>query len=219
MQDVEESKELPATTKKKEPADVAMPPSDALPASRQVDAGSPSPDAASAAAFDLSSVVAAAASASPPPPAAAAAATVIDADEVVAAEGNFGSESKYDRLHHLLDKTSLFSQFLSERMPARFTAINKQQAAATAVNDGSTASSTKKRDHLAERAASLKALLPAKTDLALHSFQVSGVDWLISLYENGLNGILADEMVSGAKCAVSKMTDSMESFFASGNAS
>ena len=35
--------------------------------------------------------------------------------------------------------------------------------------------------------------------MVLHIFntlQIRGLNWLISLYENGLNGILADEMVS-----------------------
>lgn len=29
----------------------------------------------------------------------------------------------------------------------------------------------------------------------MRDYQLVGLDWLISLYENGLNGILADEMV------------------------
>lgn len=29
----------------------------------------------------------------------------------------------------------------------------------------------------------------------LRDYQVRGLNWLISLYENGINGILADEMV------------------------
>lgn len=30
----------------------------------------------------------------------------------------------------------------------------------------------------------------------MRDYQVRGLNWLISLYENGINGILADEMVS-----------------------
>jgi len=30
----------------------------------------------------------------------------------------------------------------------------------------------------------------------LRDYQVRGLNWMISLYENGVNGILADEMVS-----------------------
>ena len=29
----------------------------------------------------------------------------------------------------------------------------------------------------------------------MRDYQIQGLNWLISLYENGINGILADEMV------------------------
>lgn len=32
----------------------------------------------------------------------------------------------------------------------------------------------------------------------MRDYQVRGLNWLISLYENGINGILADEMVCTA---------------------
>jgi len=42
----------------------------------------------------------------------------------------------------------------------------------------------------------LQALLPLiKGDL--REYQLAGVTWLISLYQNGLNGILADQMGLG----------------------
>lgn len=175
----------------------------------------PSDEASSAAAAAgaSSSSAAAAPSSSPPPsasptlssapsspcasaePAAAAAASSHphpppDADELVAAEGNFAAESKYERLHHLLDQTSLFSKFLSERMPARYDA---SKAAGSAASSGAAAAGgSPSKPQLADRTSSLKALLPANSGLELHSFQIVGIDWLISLYENGLNGILAD---------------------------
>lgn len=34
----------------------------------------------------------------------------------------------------------------------------------------------------------------------LRDYQVRGLNWLISLYENGINGILADEMVCMGTC-------------------
>lgn len=30
----------------------------------------------------------------------------------------------------------------------------------------------------------------------MRDYQIRGLNWLISLYENGINGILADEMVN-----------------------
>ena len=41
-------------------------------------------------------------------------------------------------------------------------------------------------------------LIAIKIDIingSLRDYQVRGLNWLISLYENGINGILADEMV------------------------
>jgi SNF2 family DNA or RNA helicase len=32
----------------------------------------------------------------------------------------------------------------------------------------------------------------------LREYQLQGLNWLIHLYDNGINGILADEMVRGA---------------------
>lgn len=32
----------------------------------------------------------------------------------------------------------------------------------------------------------------------MRDYQIRGLNWMISLYENGINGILADEMVSHA---------------------
>jgi hypothetical protein len=33
----------------------------------------------------------------------------------------------------------------------------------------------------------------------MRDYQVRGLNWMISLYENGINGILADEMVRKLK--------------------
>ena len=38
----------------------------------------------------------------------------------------------------------------------------------------------------------------------MRDYQIRGLNWMISLYENGINGILADEMVS-IKCIVNGM--------------
>ena len=39
----------------------------------------------------------------------------------------------------------------------------------------------------------------------MRDYQVRGLNWLISLYENGINGILADEMVPTAPPQRSQM--------------
>ena len=42
----------------------------------------------------------------------------------------------------------------------------------------------------------------------MRDYQIRGLNWMISLYENGINGILADEMVSrtGSLCVSSTAT-------------
>ncbi len=130
---------------------------------------------------------------------------------------NLMTTEKYERLHHLLDKTSLFSKFLAERMPSRYQPLHP----ATANNSDST--NTQTNQHInhtmtSSRYTEIQQLVdlhqkthhqdehdtnkknknntdstPAKK-VKLHIFQMIGIDWLISLYENGLNGILADEV-------------------------
>ncbi len=39
----------------------------------------------------------------------------------------------------------------------------------------------------------------------MRDYQIRGLNWMISLYENGINGILADEMVSGSETTIMYM--------------
>jgi len=36
----------------------------------------------------------------------------------------------------------------------------------------------------------------------MRDYQVQGLNWMISLHHNGINGILADEMVSHPECSL-----------------
>jgi len=36
----------------------------------------------------------------------------------------------------------------------------------------------------------------------MRDYQVRGLNWMISLYENGINGILADEMVTNSAALI-----------------
>ena len=47
----------------------------------------------------------------------------------------------------------------------------------------------------------MQALLPLVQG-ELRAYQLAGVTWLISLYQNGLNGILADQMGLGKTVSV-----------------
>jgi SWI/SNF-related matrix-associated actin-dependent regulator of chromatin subfamily A member 5 len=40
----------------------------------------------------------------------------------------------------------------------------------------------------------------------MRDYQIDGLNWMIQLYENGVNGILADEMVMQLACAQSCLT-------------
>jgi ATP-dependent DNA helicase len=110
------------------------------------------------------------------------------------------SSSAIANLDCLLDKASIFSKFLHERIhesllqtPAPDPSASKKRPAAQ------DATSKKKRAVAAPSADPCATSLPtAFRDISkLRDYQVAGIKWLISLYENGLNGILADEMGLG----------------------
>jgi len=114
-------------------------------------------------------------------------------------------EQNMKRLNFLLDRTSLYSKFLSDKMKNP-TNQEKEQPR----------KGKKKRKQ--EENASFKEKLDEEiktledADVSLQSsfaqpklvsggemrpYQLAGLEWLVSLYENGLNGILADEMGLG----------------------
>ena len=99
-------------------------------------------------------------------------------------------ESKYTNLNALLDQTTIYSKFLAEQM-----------------EDGVMPGEAEPKKKKAKKAASKEAskeevqsetqkLLPLMT-AELREYQLKGVKWLIALYQNGLNGILADQMGLG----------------------
>lgn len=116
------------------------------------------------------------------------------AAERMAAGGDAGgtqenlSKDKFNELNHLLDQSALFTDFLSEQMT---NVENKVQGA----------SATKKRKVMARSDEDLMKeqteLMPLLTGGALREYQLKGVKWMIALWQNGLNGILADQMGLG----------------------
>ncbi|GAX75958.1 hypothetical protein CEUSTIGMA_g3401.t1 [Chlamydomonas eustigma] len=115
---------------------------------------------------------------------------------------------KFNALEQLLNTSELYSKFLSEQLKdveARTDAEATTTAAATAAakkaatNPG--AKRTRKGAAKAEEAAK-KELTPTQKLLPLlnadlRDYQLKGVKWLTSLWSNGLNGILADQMGLG----------------------
>jgi len=98
-------------------------------------------------------------------------------------------DKKFKQLDALLDQTTIYSQFLSEQMDTLDEEVDA---------DGNPTGVKKKKKKMteAEELAATKAFLPLMSG-SMRDYQLKGVKWLISLYQNGLNGILADQMGLG----------------------
>ena len=118
------------------------------------------------------------------------------------------SSGRYAQLNKLLDQTSLYSRFLSERMPTRYqhsmklftSSSDRRRARTTRASSPTPSSAASSSPAPAEsvsdaRFTSLNGLVAQGRSLFM--YQAVGVDWLISLFENGLNGVIADEMGLG----------------------
>ncbi|KAK9839496.1 hypothetical protein WJX81_005727 [Elliptochloris bilobata] len=107
--------------------------------------------------------------------------------------------SRFAQLDELLSKTDLYTKFLSEQMSAIEARTDAEAGEAQAVGGkrkaGKGAGGARKRGPGAS-ALSTHELLPL-IEGELRQYQLKGVKWLISLYQNGLNGILADQMGLG----------------------
>ncbi|PRP88099.1 helicase-like protein [Planoprotostelium fungivorum] len=113
------------------------------------------------------------------------------------------------RLKFLLEKTSLYSTFLSQKVQ-----ISKPTPAEPEEEEENP---KKKRRKNTKQKVEINATIPSEeevkgidnnllpiipqpkmiTGVQMRDYQLQGAGWLISLYENGLNGILADEMGLG----------------------
>ena len=101
-------------------------------------------------------------------------------------------KSKYAQLDRLLDQSKLYTQFLSEQMNiAQESTLQSAEKQAKKKKGGA---KKKKASPTMEETA--KEICPGFSG-CLRDYQLKGVQWLISLYQNGLNGILADQMGLG----------------------
>ncbi len=113
------------------------------------------------------------------------------------------SSSAIANLDCLLDKASIFSKFLHERIHESLLQAPAEDAGCKKRAAADSPAPKKKRAAAAASASknpepSIASLPTAFRDIGkLRDYQVAGIKWLISLYENGLNGILADEMGLG----------------------
>lgn len=123
-------------------------------------------------------------------------------------------KDSFNALQSLLNKSQLYTQFLAENMAdAEQEQLESEATAAAAGNkrktggQGRRAAGTKKARGAkgkAQPAPSIDAALPLATaELCpglkgeLRDYQMRGVRWLASLFVNGINGILADQMGLG----------------------
>lgn len=149
-----------------------------------------------------------------------------DAEQVVTQEAPHLNDSQFTKLDELLTQTQLYSEFLLEKMDSiTFNRVEEKESEIVEVKKRGRGSKRKaeynnrkaKRAVAAmltrskegatpedvnlteeERAEKEQAgLVPLLTGGKLKSYQIKGVKWLISLWQNGLNGILADQMGLG----------------------
>ncbi|PRW20842.1 ATP-dependent DNA helicase DDM1 isoform X1 [Chlorella sorokiniana] len=111
-------------------------------------------------------------------------------------------QAKFSQLEALLNRSQMYTQFLTEQIS---TVEEKHQEAAEAAAEQKAGG--RKRGRGAAGAGPSKKGKPDLEALtqemcpgfngALRDYQLKGVKWLISLWSNGLNGILADQMGLG----------------------
>ena len=110
---------------------------------------------------------------------------------------------KFEQLERLLNQSEMFTQFLAEQMTAAEETASQQaeEAAAAGARGGkrkaAAAAAPKLKKHRGDAPPEVtKELCPGFVG-SLRDYQLKGVKWLISLYQNGLSGILADQMGLG----------------------
>ncbi|KAL1354807.1 hypothetical protein HN51_006861 [Arachis hypogaea] len=151
----------------------------------------------------------------------------VESDEVQCQEAPELTDTQFNKLDELLTQTKLYSEFLLEKMDditlnggeqenepeekkVRGRASKRKAASqcnttrakrAVAAMLARSKESVKIEDiNMTEEERTekeQKELMPLLTGGKLKSYQLKGVKWLISLWQNGLNGILADQMGLG----------------------
>ena len=112
--------------------------------------------------------------------------------------------TKFQQLERLLNQSELFTQFLSEQInDAEHQTTKAAETEAEGISSKtrgkrkSSAESKSTKKHKGDAPAEVtKALCPGFSG-TLRDYQLKGVKWMISLWQNGLNGILADQMGLG----------------------
>ncbi|DBA77975.1 hypothetical protein WJX77_009797 [Trebouxia sp. C0004] len=119
-------------------------------------------------------------------------------EAILSGEGGALDSKKYKKLDELLNQTDMYTQFLMEHLNDASTATEEVVEA----EDGKAGSKRKAGKAGGKNAKRQKPASPTQVMLPLivgemRDYQLRGVRWMISLYQNGLNGILADQMGLG----------------------
>ena len=110
-------------------------------------------------------------------------------------------DKKFDQLEKLLNQSQLFTQFLTEQMTA--AEEKTQEEAEAGAKPGGKRKAGGKKGATPSKKSKANAIDEVTREIcpgfvgSLREYQLRGVKWLISLYQNGLNGILADQMGLG----------------------
>ncbi len=119
-------------------------------------------------------------------------------------------QGRFAALNHLLLQSEAYAKFLESQMRDIEETMDQATEAGPSTQQGKAGGKRGRGDAgtaAAKRAKSsltpTQRLLPLlKADL--RDYQIRGVKWLISLYENGVNGILADQMGLGKTVSASR---------------
>ncbi|BDA48761.1 probable global transcription activator SNF2L1 [Coccomyxa sp. Obi] len=110
-------------------------------------------------------------------------------------------QDRFGQLDKLLDQTGMYTKFLKEQMEQMTEEMDgsANQAVGSKRKTGRQGGNTRKKGAAGAVSAQMKVqqeLVPLIKG-ELRPYQLKGIKWIISLYQNGLNGILADQMGLG----------------------
>lgn len=106
---------------------------------------------------------------------------------------------RYARLETMLDKSRIYATLLKERMDQARANLERKDKKSAKTQDAARPAKRVRVDK-GEQGVKEEELPPIEqpsliTGAKLKPYQLEGLAWMASLYENGISGILADEMV------------------------
>jgi SWI/SNF-related matrix-associated actin-dependent regulator of chromatin subfamily A member 5 len=117
-------------------------------------------------------------------------------------DANIAADNRSIRMNYLMQQSEVFSHFLSE---SDTSSSNISNSNSNKKNSTRTRMSEEEEDKQMMKLAATKSITstrllsqpPSITGGAMRSYQLEGLNWMIKLNDNNINGILADEMGLG----------------------